>query len=132
MEGIADFFGDPLVWPAVVYFVAYTFVWLIAWAFGQLFKHRVGIERAAATAWGIALVIHILGGTALIVWLWDRAHNRFAEWTYTILYVLFYIVIMVVDVCLLFSVLTKKRRKRDTDASMPKPSRKSINPQKRS
>ena len=132
MDGITDFFGDPLVWPAVVYFVAYAFVWLIAWGLGQSLKHRVSVERAAAFAWGIALVIHILGGTALIIWLWDRAHNRFADWTYTILYVLFYIVIMVVDVCLLFSVLTKNTKKRDTDASMPKPSRESINPKKRS
>ena len=128
MEGIADFFGDPLVWPAVVYLIAYTFVWMIALALGQLFKHRVSVERAAAFAWGIALFIHMLGGTALIIWLGDRAHNRFAEWGY--LYLLFYIVIMIVDVCLLLSVRTKNTKKRDTDASMPKPTRKSRNPKK--
>ena len=127
---MTDFFGDPLVWPAAVYLIAYTFVWMIALTLGQLSKHRVSVERAAAIGWGIALFIHILGGTALIIWLWDRAHNRFAEWTYTTLYLLFYIVIMIVDVCLLFSVLTKNTKKRDTDASMPKPTRKSRNPKK--
>ena len=131
MEGIADFFGDPLVWPAVVYFVAYTFVWLIAWAFGQLFKQRVSIERAAAIGWGIALVLHILGGTLLIIWLWDRVDNRYDEWTYKTLYMLIYIVIIVVDVCLLFSVLTKNTKQRGTDALMSKPSRKSSNPKKK-
>lgn len=131
MEGIADFFGDPLVWPAVVYFIAYTFVWMIAWALGQLFKHRVSVERAAAFAWGIALFMHMLGGIALIIWLWDRANNRFAEGMYTLLYLLFYIVIVIFDVCLLFLALTSTK-KRDTDASMPKPTRKSRNPKKRS
>ena len=132
MEGIADFFGDPLVWPAVVYFIAYTFVWLIAWALGQLCKHRVSIERAAAIGWGIALFIHILGGTLLIIWLWDRVDNRYDEWPYKILYLLIYIVILIIDACLLFSVLTKDTKKRDTDASMPTPSRKSSNPKKKS
>ena len=127
---MTDFFGDPLVWPAVVYFSAYTFVWLIAWALGQLFKQRVSVERAAAIGWGIALVIHILGGILLIIWLWDRVHNRYDEWMYKTLYLLIYIVIMIVDVCLLFSVPTKNTKKRDTDASMPKPTRKSRNPKK--
>ena len=130
MESIADFFGDPLVWPAVVYFIAYTFVWLIALALGQLCKHQVSIERAATIAWRIALIIHILGGTALIVWLWDRVDNRYDEWGYKIGYLFIYIVFMIVDVCLLFSVPTKNTKKRDTDASMPKPTRKSRNPKK--
>ena len=108
MKSIADFFGDPLVWPVVVYFVAYTFVWLIAWALGQLFKHRVSIESAAVRAWGIALVLHILGGTLLIIWLWDRVDNRYDEWTYKTLYLLIYIIIMIVDVFLFFGVRTKK------------------------
>ncbi len=132
MEGIADFFGDPLVWPAVVYFIAYTLVWIIAWALGQLSKQRVSVERAAAFAWGIALFMHLLGGIVLIIWLWDRANNRFAEWMHTTLYLLFYIVIMIVDVCLLFSVLTKNTKKRGTAAPMPKPTRKPRNPKKRS
>ena len=114
MEGITDFFGDPLVWPAVVYCVGYSFVWMIACVLGQLFKNRVGIERTAVIAWGIALFIHVLGGTALIIWLWDRAHNRFSEGLYTVLYLLFYIVIMFVDGCLLFSLLTQKAKKRNT------------------
>jgi hypothetical protein len=132
MEGIADFFGDPLVWPAGVYFLAYTFVWIIAFGLGQSLKHRVSIERAAAFAWGIALFIHILGGTALIIWLWDRVNNRFAELMYTTLYLLFYIVIMLVDVCLLFSLLTKNRKQKNIDAPTPKLARKSLNPKKKS
>ena len=131
MEGIADFFGDPLVWPAVVYFVGYSFVWMIACGLGQLFKNRVSIERAAAIAWGIALSIHILGGTALIIWLWDRAHNRFSEGLYMVLYLLFYIVIMIVNGCLLFSLLTKNTKRRNADTPSLKPAGKSRNPKKK-
>lgn len=129
---MTDFFGDPLVWPAVVYFVGYSFVWIIALGLGQSLKHRVSIERAAAFAWGIALVIHILGGTALIIWLWDRVNNRFAELIYITLYVLFYIVIMIVDVVLLVSLLTKNRKQRNIDTTTSKPVRKSLNPKKKS
>lgn len=132
MKSIADFFGDPLVWPVVVYLVAYTFVWLIAWALGQLFKHQGSVERAAARAWRIALVLHILGGTLLIIWLWERVDNRYDEWAYQTLYLLIYGVIMIVDVFLLFAVRTKNTKKRDTDASMPKPAGKSRNPKKSS
>ena len=130
MQGITDFFGDPLVWPAFVYLVAYTFVWLIACGLGQLLKNRFSIERAAAIAWRIGFFIHIIGGTFLIIWLWDRAHNRFGDWLYTILYLLFYIVIMIVDACLLFSILTKNTKKRNTNAPTPKPAGKSLNPKK--
>ena len=111
MTGIADFFGDPLVWPAIVYFLAYTFVWLIALVLGQFLKNRFSIERAAKIAWRIALFIHIIGGTFLIIWLWDRAHNRFADGLYSLLYFLLYIVLMIVDICLIFSILSKKQKK---------------------
>lgn len=132
MGRIADFFGDPLVWPAVVYFVAYTFVWLIAWALGQLLKQRGSIERAAARAWRIAFFIHILGGALLVIWLWDRVHNRYDEWTYITFYFLLYIVIIIVDVYLGILVSTKNTKKRNADTVAPKPSRQSRNPKKRS
>ena len=127
---MTDFFGDPLVWPAVVYCLGYSFVWIIACGLGHLFKNRVSIERAAAIAWGIALFIHILGGTALIIWLWERAHNRFSEGVYAILYLLFYMVIMLVNVCLLYTLLRKNKEKRNTDTPTPKPVGKSLNPKK--
>ena len=130
MTGIADFFGDPLVWPAIVYLLAYTFIWLIALVLGQFLKNRFSIERAAKIAWRIALFIHIIGGTFLIIWLWDRAHNRFADGLYSFLYLLFYIVIMIVDVCLIFSVLSKNRKERNTDAPTPKTTGRSRNPKK--
>ena len=128
---MADFFGDPLVWPPVVYFVGYSFVWMLACVLGQLFKNRVSIERIAAIAWGIPIFIHILGGTTLIIWLWDRAHNRFSEGVYTVLYLLFYIVIMLVNVCLLYTLLKKNKEKRGADTPTPKPVGKSLNPKKK-
>ena len=129
MEGIANFFGDPLVWPAVVYFLAYIFAWIIALGIAQFLKRRVSIERVAVFAWGIAFFVHILGGIALIIWLWDRANNRFAE---AMFYFSFYIVIILVDVCLLFLLLTKNRKKNNPNAPTPKLSRKSPNPKKMS
>ena len=131
MEVIADFFVDPLVWPAYLYFAAYGFVWIIAWALARLFMNQRGIESAAALAWGIAIVIHILGGTSLIVWLSSRAHNRFPEWWYIPFYLIFYIVIMIVDVYLLFSLIARNSRKKAIDAPPPKPSAKPINPKKK-
>ena len=128
---MTDFFGDPLVWPAVVYFVGYSFVWMIACVIGQLSKNRVNIERVAAIAWGIPLFIHILGGTVLIIWLWERAHNRFSEEVYAILYLLFYMVIMLVNVCLLYTLLRKNKEKKNTDTLTPKPVGKSLNPKKK-
>ena len=125
MQVIADFFVDPLVWPAYLYFAAYGFVWIIAWGLARLFMNTRGVESAAALAWGIAIFIHILGGTALIIWLSGREHNRFAEWWYIPFYLIFYIVILIVDICLLFSLITRK----NADAPPPKPA--PINPKKR-
>ena len=131
MEVIADFFVDPLVWPAYLYFAAYGFVWIIAWALARLFMNQRGVESAAALAWGIAIIMHILGGTGLIVWLSGRAHNRFPEWWYIPFYLIFYIVIMIVDVCLLFSLITRNSRRKTTDVPLPKTSVKPINPKKK-
>lgn len=130
MTGIADFFGDPLVWPAIVYLLAYTFVWLIALVLGQFLKNRFSIERAAKIAWRIALFIHIIGGTFLIIWLWDRAHNRFADGLYSLLYLLLYIVIMIADVYLIFSILSENGKKTKTDSQTPKTTGRSRNPKK--
>ncbi len=130
MTGIADFFGDPLVWPAIVYLLAYTFVWLIALMLGQFLKNRFSIERAAKIAWRIALFIHIIGGTFLIIWLWDRAHNRFADGLYSLLYLLLYIVIMIADICLIFSILSENGKKTKTDSQTPKTTGRSRNPKK--
>ena len=130
MTGIADFFGDPLVWPAIVYLLAYTFVWLIALVLGQFLKNRLNIERAAKIAWRIAFFIHIIGGTFLIIWLWDRAHNRFADGLYSLLYLLLYIVIMIADVYLVFSILSENGKKTKTDSQTPKTTGRSRNPKK--
>ena len=132
MQGITDFFVDLLVWPTYTYFAAYGFVWLIALGLGQLFKNQGNIDRAAKSAWGIALVMHILGGTVLIIWLSGHALHRFADWWYTPLYLFYYIVIMIVDVCLLFSLLSKNAKKKNTVALAPKPAGKSLNPKKKS
>ena len=128
MESISDFFGDPLVWPVIVYIVSYTFAWLIALGIVQFLKHSNSIERAAATAWSIGFLIHIIGGTALIIWLWDRTHNRFSDGLYTFLYLLLYIVIIIVDIILILSILSKKSKQRNVNASTLKPARKSLNP----
>ena len=129
MGSITDFFGDPLVWPVVVYFLAYIFVWIMALGIAQFLKRRVNIERVVVFAWGIAFFLHILGGIMLIIWLWDRANNRFAE---AMPYFFLYIAIMLVDVSLLVLLLTKNRKKKRADEPTPKLSRKSLNPKKRS
>ena len=130
MQVISDFFLDSLVVPAYTYIAAYGFVWLIALGLGQLLKNQGSIEQAAKIAWGIALVMHILGGTVLIIWLSGHAHHRFSDWWYTPLYLLYYIVILIVDVCLLFSLLFKNLKKRNANASAPKPARTPLNPKK--
>ena len=130
MTGIADFFGDPLVWPAIVYFLAYTLVWLIALVLGQFLKNQFSIERAAKIAWRTALFFHIIGGTFLIIWLWDRAHNRFSDGLYLYLYFLLYIVPIIVDVLLILSILSKNTKKTGTGAPAPKTTVRSRNPKK--
>ena len=130
MESIALFFLDPLAWPAAFYIVAYVFVWAIALAVGQSLRRRISIERAVAFAWGIALFIHIMGGAIFIISLWDRAHNRFGDGLTLILYLLFYVVLMIVDGCLLVLILSQNRKKRDTNPPPAKPARKSRNPKK--
>ena len=131
MKVIADFFVDPLVWPAYLYFATYGFVWIIAWALARLFMNQRGVKSATTLAWGIAIIMHILGGTVLIIWLSSREHNRFPEWWYIPFYLIFYIVIMIVDICLLFSLITRSARRKNADALPPKPAGKPINPKKK-
>lgn len=125
---MTKFFGDPLVWPVIVYLVSYTFAWLIALGIVQFLKHSNSIERAAATAWSLGFLLHIIGGTVLIIWLWDRTHNRFSDGLYSFLYLLLYIAIIIVDVILILSILSKTSKKRNVNSSIPKPARKSLNP----
>lgn len=130
MQGIADFFVDPLVWPAYIYFAAYSFVWLIAWGLARLIKNQNSTEQAAKGAWIIAFVMHILGGIVLIIWLSGQALNRFPDWWYIPLYLVLYIVILIVDVCLLISLLTQNVRKKNMNAPTPKRVGRSRNPKK--
>ena len=132
MQVVADFFVDSLVWPAYLYFAAYGFVWLFACLLARLFMNQRGIESATVLAWGIAIVMHIIGGTVLIIWLSGRALHRFPEWWYIPFYLIFYIVIMVVDICLLYSLITQNSNKKNAGPPTPKPVVKSINPKKNS
>ena len=131
MQGITDFFVDSLVWPAYIYFAAYGFVWMIAWGLARLLKNQNSIEQAVKSAWVIAFIMHIIGGTVLIIWLSGQATHRFADWWYIPLYLVFYILIMIVDVCLLVSLLTQKSKKQDPNAPTLKSVGKSRNPKKR-
>ena len=130
MQVIAEFFVDPLVWPAYLYFAAYGFVWMIAWGLARLFMNQRSIERATTLAWQIAIVTHILGGTFLIIWLGVRDHKRVAEWWHIPFYLVFYILIMVVDVCLLISLSTRNSKKDEASALPQRLATKSRNPKK--
>ena len=111
MQIIADFFVDPLVVPAYFYFAAYGFVWVIAFVLSRLFMRQIGIERATTRAWRIAIVLHMLFGTGLAVWICVRAIPRVAEWWHIPFYLVFYVLILVVDVCLLVSLPTQSAKK---------------------
>ena len=131
MQTIADFFVDPLVWPAYLYFAAYGVMWIIACLLARLFMNQVSIESAAKRAWFIAIIMHLLGGTVLIIWLWGRALPRVAEWWHIPIYLIFYLLIVIVDVYLLVSLSTQNGKKSSIKASPPKPVGKSLNPKKK-
>ena len=131
MQIIAEFFVDPLVWPAYLYFAAYGFVWILAFILARLFINQTGIERAATRAWRIAIVMHMLGGTVLIVWICVRAIPRVAEWWHIPFYLILYVLIAIVDVCLLVSLPTQRATRDNSDIPPPKPPGKSRNPKKR-
>lgn len=130
MEVIAEFFIDPLVWPAYIYLLAYSFTWFTAFVLARLFISQKGMERAVTQAWGIALSMHILGGTFLIVWIIFRAKDRVAEWFEIPLYLILYIIIVLVDIGLLISLSNQRPKKEKTTASAQKPPSKSRNPKK--
>ena len=112
MQIIAEFFVDPLIVPVYVYFAAYGFVWFFAFVFARLLMNRTGIERATTLAWGFALGAHIIGGAVLTVSICLRAIPRLAEWWHVPIYLALYVLFLIVDVCLLVSVLTGGRNRR--------------------
>lgn len=111
MQIIADFFVDPLILPVYFYFVAYGFVWVIAFVLARFFMNRSGIERATTLAWGIALGAHIVGGAILTVSICLRAIPRLAEWWHVPIYLALYVLFLILDVCLLVSLLTGGRNR---------------------
>ena len=130
MEGFAEFFVDPLVWPAYIYFIGYGVVWVIAFALARLFMSQERMERAVMQAWSIALSMHILGGTFLIIWICFRAKDRVAEWFHIPLYLVLYIIIVIADVCLLVSLLNQSPKKEKANAPPQRTESTSRNPKK--
>lgn len=107
MQIIADFFVDPLILPVYFYFATYLVVWTIAFVLARLFMNWSSIERATTLAWLIALGGHISFGVILAIWVYDRAIPRVAEWWYVTIYLALYVLLLIVDVCLLVSLLTQ-------------------------
>ena len=130
MESVAEFFVDPLVWPAYIYFIGYGVVWVIAFVLARLFMSQKGIERAVMQAWSIALSMHILGGTFLIIWICFLAKDRVAEWFHVPLYLVLYIIIIIADVCLFVSLLNQVPQKEKANAPPQRTERTSRNPKK--
>lgn len=132
MKIIADFFVDSLVVPVYFYLAAYGFVWIIALGLSRLFmnQNQVQVEQAAKRAWRFGFVMHLLGGTALIVWIVIRAIPRVAEWWHVPFYLIFYVLIIIVDVCFLISLSTRRTTK-PVPAVSSQPQHKSSNPKKK-
>ncbi len=130
MNEIGEFFIDPLVWPAYIYGCAYGFAWFIAFVLARLCVSQKGLEGAITQAWGIALSLHILGGAFLIVWIIFRAKDRVGEWFQIPLYLVFYIIIVLVDIGLLISLANQKPKKEKVATTAQKPSSRSRNPKK--
>ena len=130
MESVAEFFVDPLVWPAYIYFIGYGVVWVIAFALARLFMSQKGMERAVMQAWSVALSMHILGGTFLIIWICFRAKDRVAEWFHIPLYLVLYIIIVIVDICLFMSLLNQRPKKETVSTPPQRMESPSRNPKK--
>ena len=129
MEVVADFFVDSLVVPFYFYLAAYGIMWILVFFLARLFKSQNPVEQAAKKAWGIGLVLHLLGGTALIVWIAIRAVPRVAEWWHLPFYLIFYVLIVIVDVyCLIL--MSSQLKKRDNPIASSQPQVKSRNPKK--
>lgn len=110
MQRIFDFFVDPLIWPSYIYLAGYGFVWGLAFFFARFFKEKgMPIERAANRAWKIGFVLHIIGGTILVIWLCIKAVPRVATIWYIPLYLLPYLIILVLDIIVLCFLTPPKR-----------------------
>ena len=131
MQIIAEFFVDPLIVPVYVYFAAYGFVWFFAFVFARLLMNRIGIERATTLAWRIALVAHISGGAVLTVSICLRAIPRLAEWWYVPIYLALYVLILIVDICLLVSLSTQGATGTRSNVSSQETRVENPNPKKR-
>ena len=111
MQVIADFFVNPLVLPVYIYLAAYGIVWAVAFGLARLFMNQIGIELATTRAWRIAIVTHLLFGTGLVIWICFRAIPRVAEWWHIIFYLLFYVLIVIIDACMLVSIPSQRMKK---------------------
>ena len=131
MQIIADFFVDPLILPVYLYVAAYGFVWFFAFVFARLLMNRTGIERATTLAWGIALGAHIFGGAVLSIWICLRAIPRLAEWWYVPIYLALYVLILIVDICLLVSLSTQGATGTRSNVSSQETRVENPNPKKR-
>lgn len=101
MDIIANFFVDSLVVPVYFYIAAYGVVWIIALVLSRFIfmdSARSNVELAARRAWRTGFILHLIGGTTLIVWIIFRASPRVAEWWHVPFYLIFYILIVVVDI----------------------------------
>ncbi|MCY4553656.1 MAG: hypothetical protein OXC79_08275 [Candidatus Poribacteria bacterium] len=119
MEVIAEFFVDSLVVPAYFYVAAYGFVWILAIVLSRVLldPERSNVEKSARRAWRYALIMHLLGGTALIVWIVMRAMPRVAEWWHVPFYLIFYLLIVIVDIVVIAKSFERKTTKPATAAS---------------
>ena len=130
MQVIADFFVDPLVWPAYIYLAGYGVVWIVAFALARLFINQIGVERAATRAWCIAIIIHLLFGTGLAIWIGARAVPRVSEAWHTVFYLFFYVLIVIVDGCAIVSLLSQSTKTKNVTVPPPKQTTKSRNPKR--
>lgn len=133
MEIIAEFFVDALVVPVYFYIAAYGFVWIIALIFSRFIfmdSARSNVELAARRAWRTGFILHLIGGTALIVWIFMRAIPRVSEWWHVPFYLIFYILIVIVDIVAIAKSFDKKTTK-PARATTSQTQRRSRNPKKR-
>ena len=131
MQIIADFFTDSLILPVYFYLATYVFVWVIALGLARLLMNKIGIERATTLAWGFALGVHIVGGTLLTISICSRAIPRLAEWWYVPIYLFLYVLILIVDIFLLWSLLTQRATGTKSNVSSQETRVRNPNPKKR-
>ena len=110
MQTYFHFFMDLFVLPVCIYVAAYGFAWLIAFVLARLFVNQLGIERATTRAWGIAIFAHMIFGTGAVVWIWTLAIPQVEQWWDVSLFLLLYVLVVIVDICLL-SVVTNPKVK---------------------